>query len=293
MRDTTSHRIDEQDSSYRRGLVLGLTMAEVGILIIFILLLMLALGEWSREQENRARREKVLVAKTTLQSLRNSDEVAQEVAKAVGLGPNAAPDEILPLVRALQAIATTADGQSTLVRARDELAKLEDARQRLERAAGAAESTNGESIAKQLEQQSYELANKEGQLKRYEKQLSEAGFGKGERPCWVQPDGTIEYLYDVVLSSDGIKMREYQYPNRAPERSLLPMPEVNPAELLTPAEFLRRTEPLFTRSVADNCRFFVVVYDDTGPTEKELYKHLLETVEGHFYKRLDDGSAPF
>ena len=34
-----------------------------------------------------------------------------------------------------------------------------------------------------------------------------AGHGKGERPCWVQLDGTIDYLYDVVLTSRGIKMR--------------------------------------------------------------------------------------
>jgi hypothetical protein len=119
------------------------------------------------------------------------------------------------------------------------------------------------------------------------------GLGKGERPCWVKPDGSIEYLYDVVLGSDGIRMREYRHEGRVHERSLLPMPKVSPDEVLSIGEFLRRTEPLFRYSEAANCRYFVVVYDDTGPTEKERYKELLRAVEGHFYKRLERGAAPF
>ena len=64
-----------------------------------------------------------------------------------------------------------------------------------------------EALTRQLEQ-SHRIANQEGQLRRYEAQLKEKGLGGGERPCWVKPDGTIEYLYDVVLASNGIRMRE-------------------------------------------------------------------------------------
>jgi hypothetical protein len=71
------------------------------------------------------------------------------------------------------------------------------------------------------------------------------------------------------------------------------MPRIDPSEILIPPEFLRRTRPLFNHSLAANCRFFVVIYDGTGPTEKELFKQLLLTVEGHFYKRLDRGIPPF
>jgi len=119
------------------------------------------------------------------------------------------------------------------------------------------------------------------------------GQGKGERPCWVKPDGAIDYLYDVVLTSGGIRMREYALPHRLSERTKLPMPAVDFRETLTPSDFLRRTRPLFDRGLAENCRFFVVIFDATGFSEKLLYKGLLKTVEGHFYKRLDDGPAPF
>jgi hypothetical protein len=267
-----------------------LTMAEVGILIIFVLLLLLAFELWSRAVSSRGQ---VMVAETQLHALQTSDRQIRELADAVEAGANAAPDRIERLVRIVRAAAKTADGQSMLAAAQQELAKLEDVRMRLERVADSAEHTEGESVAGELERQSYELANKEGQLKRYEQQLAEAGFGKGERPCWVRPDGTIEYLYDVVLNSGGIKMREYVYPIRARERALLPMPEVSPTVLLSPPDFLKLTEPLFRQSIAENCRFFVVVYDGTASTEKELYKQLLRTVEGHFYKRLSRDPAPF
>lgn len=265
-------------------------MAEVGILIIFVLLLLLAFEQWSREAVGRTY---AMVERSRLQALETSDRLVTQLVEAVDAGPNPAPEEVERLVRVIQAAAKTPGGQSMLAAARDELAKLEDARRRLERIAEVAESSGSGSVADQLERQSYELANKEGQLKRYEQQLAEAGLGKGERPCWVRPDGKIEYLYDVVLTSDGIKMREYLYPTRAGERALLAMPDVNPATVLTPAEFLALTDPLFRHSVAENCRFFVVVYDDTAATEKELYKRLLRTVEGHFYKRLSSEPAPF
>jgi hypothetical protein len=155
-------------------------------------------------------------------------------------------------------------------------------------------STGGQmELAEQAERQSYRIANQDGQLQRYEQLLSAAGIGKGERPCWVKPDGTIEYLYDVVLENSGIRMREHLYPEREHERSLLPMPNVGPGEILSPAEFIRRTYPLYERSQQMNCRFFVVIFDATGPTEKAIYKNLLRTVEGHFYKYMDNGIPQF
>jgi hypothetical protein len=155
------------------------------------------------------------------------------------------------------------------------------------------EKGGSEELARKAEEQSYRIANQEGQLQLYEEKLKDAGLGKGERPCWVRPDGTIEYLYDVVLTSEGIRMREYTYPQREREREILPMPAVDPNEVLSPEEFLRRTQSLYEKSQEENCRYFVVIYDATGPVEKDLYKKLLQAVEGHFYKRLSSGPAPF
>jgi len=287
MDTSNSHHIGEQNTAYRRGMVLGLTMAEVGILIIFVLLLLIGFGEWLRQKQARAMEGHVVVEVEHLRALEEADSLLSLLREPLQAADNATADEIHRLIRSLQEVMATPEGQSTLQETRAALDQMRHIRDQIMKQTGA------EALAKQVEQQSYQIANKEGQLQHYESVLNEAGLGKGERPCWVKPDGTIEYLYDVVLTSNGIRMREYRYENRESERSLLPMPAVDPLEVLSPSEFLQRTEPLFKHSLATNCRFFVVVYDATGPTEKELYKQLLRTVEGHFYKRLDRGPAPF
>ena len=90
-------------------------------------------------------------------------------------------------------------------------------------------------------------------------------------------------------------MKEYAHPSRAAERALLPMPAADPTETLSEQEFLTRTYPLYQRSQADNCRFFVWIYDGTGAQEKTLYKRLRRTVEGNFYinRNREDAAPPF
>jgi hypothetical protein len=286
-------RIGEQNTAYRKGLVLGLTMAEVGIRIIFVLLLLIAVQELRRDQLAEHFRDKVPVDNTRLASLVESHGALNELAKALELPPTAPPEDFTKLVRVVTASAATAEGRSSLVEARQLLAEMRAATRQAEAIARDAKMSGAPELSRRLSAQSYRIANQDGQLKRYEQQLERAGQGKGERPCWVQPDGRIDYLYDVVLTSQGIRMREIPHDERAAERVLLPMPTVSSAEVLAPAEFLRRTQPLFNYSANANCRFFVVIYDGTAVHEKPLYKSLLQSVEGHFYKRLSDAAPPF
>lgn len=279
MRESRTHRIGEQNTAYRRGIVLGLTMAEVGILIIFVLLLLIAL----RERRLLGARS---VPTDRLAALEQAESTLSEIRSALGLH-EAASEEITRLVRSLAEIAATSEARSTLEKLRavqEELARIREA---------IGDHAAAEQLMAQVEQLTFRVSNQEGQLRRYEKQLKESGSGQGQRACWVKPDGTIEYLYEVVLASNGIRMREYVTPERAKERSTLPMPKVDPRETMQPDDFLRRTQPLYEHGRAANCRFLVVVYDATGPTEKERYKKLLTTVEGHFFKRLDNDAAPF
>jgi hypothetical protein len=287
MEPIKTHNIAEQNSSYRRGVVLGLTMAEVGILIIFTLLLLLGMNLVIDEKQRKSMEGKQLVNQDSLSTLIRSDSIFQEIKKTLEISDNPTVNEIQMLIRAIKEASSRPEGQSALKEMREALKELSKTKDEI------LKSGVDEEFLNRIEQQNFRIANQENLLKNYESKLAQLGQGQGERPCWVKPDGTIEYLYDVVLTSEGIKMREYKSENRARERALLPMPVVDSSEILTPGEFLRRTRPLFDYSSAENCRFFVVVYDATGPTEKELYKMLLRTVEGHFYKRIDRGPAPF
>jgi len=265
---------------------MGLTMAEVGILIIFVLLMLIGFTQWQSYEQARSYR---TINNERFQVLEKAELSLTQLKEALHMPPNSSVDEIQTLVRAVQESASHPEGQSALKEAHlafEEMNKIKN------------EIVNGggnPQLVEQTTQLSYRNANQEGQLQRYELRLNEAGLGKGERPCWVQPDGTIDYLYDVVLESNGIRMRERRYPEREEESSsLLPiMPIVDPQEVLSQSEFVRRTYPLYERSKQLNCRFFVVIYDGTGPTEKEIYKSLLRTVEGHFYKLLANGTPIF
>ncbi len=292
--DSKSHGIADENTAYRRGLVMGLTMAEVGLLIIFVLLLLLAFSEWLRQRESVLRQGAVVVPQDRMILLEGAERAIADVTAVLDMPPNALPKDVVRMVRAAQAIASKGAGETALAAVAAEMAALEGQRAQLQQTAARLEAgTSPEAIAMTVERLSEDLADKEGQLRRYESQLRTAGLGKGERPCWVKADGTIEYLYDVVLETSGIRMREISYPLRQDARAELPMPDINPNETLTDAEFLRRTKPLYAASVAKNCRFFVSVFDATGPSEKDLYKARLRAVEGHFYKRLNSGRADF
>ena len=65
----TSGQVAEQNASYRKGLVLGLTMAEVGILIIFVRLLLIAFEELRRDEVFRKFENKVAIEQSRADEL--------------------------------------------------------------------------------------------------------------------------------------------------------------------------------------------------------------------------------
>lgn len=282
-------RIGEQNEAYRKGLVLGLTMAEVGILLIFVLLLLLVFGEKRREMFTG----KEPVARSDLARLRAQEKTLQEIAKELGIEAEDASEHFVRLVRVVQQAVQHSSGKTALVEARSALDDIKRAKQEIHKIVTAGQKDGSNTVAERLESLVFDNANKEGQIRHLEGKLVAAGQGKDARPCWVQTDGSIDYLYDVVLTSTGIKMRERVFSHRERERQLIPAPTTDPREILSEGTFLERTRALFKYSQTKDCRFFVVVYDATGTHEKETYKNLLKAVEGHFYKKLDYGPAPF
>jgi hypothetical protein len=294
MSTSSDGRIGEQHAAYRKGLVLGLTMAEVGILIIFVLLLLIAFDHLRRDEVLAQFANKDAIERARLEQLLAAESSLTEIAETLGVPDAELPDDFVRLVRITAAAARSPGGEAALAEARALLAEMDRAVERVASAAARLEGGQGERVAAELESLSYRVENQEGLLTRYENQLARLGQGIGGRPCWVQPSGEIDFLYDVVLRSNGISMRERPNPHRARERARLPLPQVEPTEVLTSREFLRRTAPLYEHARKENCVFFVVVYDATEPHEKETFISLLRTVEGHFYKAFPPNAvAPF
>src|SRR5512138_662449 len=101
----TSGQVAEQNASYRKGLVLGLTMAEVGILIIFVLLLLIAFEELRRDEVMNQFANKEAVDKERLESLRESEALLQELAREMGNNGESIPDDFRQLMRVVTTMA--------------------------------------------------------------------------------------------------------------------------------------------------------------------------------------------
>src|SRR4051794_33209135 len=143
MSGVPSHRIPEQNEAYRKGLVLGLTMAEVGILIIFVLLLLLVVTDSQRIQIIQRSEGKVLVTPLELAQLNTARTTLQAIAQEMGTSIPDSSEDFIELVRVVHETMQQPATRSSLSQATSELEKIENARAELMRVAkeaGAGES---------------------------------------------------------------------------------------------------------------------------------------------------------
>ncbi len=328
--------------TFPRGLVLGLTMAEIAILIIFVLLLALA-ALLARESERRQDAERKLVRYERIETLLQDEalpedpvvlraalrerveehedadrwrELAREIETTspepsvqevveriqqseIGRMSPAEAEKLLAAHRAVE----TADAHADLEQAM-EAAGVEATPGELREMAAAmnAAARRGMSPAEvqeaiesrdelEAEAASAEPAVLAGQLgrareriERLEAQAAAQGRGTDHPSCWYDRDGTIAYLFDVALVARGFVVSLAQAPQHEAERELLPVGSVRTSRLLTEAQFLRQTLPVYEWSVERQCRFFVRAFDRVAADRKELYKRRMQVLESRFYK---------
>jgi hypothetical protein len=293
----------EQATSYRRGFVLGLTLAETVLLLTFVVLLLLVVGFARREklymdeQKKAAELAQALAEAAPIESLsglspRQIEAVVEIVREATLSGANW-DDEFLELVKTtvsrLSQDPSLADARKLL---ESERSALEARREEIEKILGNGDSEEAlDSLLAEKRQLAGDLERLQGRNRELADQLVRVG---GVLPsCWVE-GGKPVYVFDVVLESDGLRMRERTPHRLRPElKTLLGGAAVEAKQLLTPTEFLKITRPLFDHSVEEDCRFYVTVFDGTSAEEKDVYKRLMQTVEGHFYKLQSNEAPPF
>lgn len=290
-------QVASQGFGYRRGFVLGLTLAEAALLLVFVILLLMVAGF--------ERRDRVIASLGSLQSVlaesapadvdpvRYADEQLAALAELREAAQSAGhdwDDDFIELVRAIVESASAND----LVDASKALQDKQDQLDRMLEALGDVEGAEGMAqLLERLADSEARLSNQHGQLMALRDRLERSGQGGVLPSCWMTPEGRIDYLLDVVLASDGIRMRESFPESRRAERDRLPLPTISSGRTYSQGEFQALTKATYDWSVARECRFYVTIFDGTRDHEKERYKSLLTTVEGHFYKRLTNSAAPF
>ena len=262
--------IETRNKSYQRGLVLGFTMAEVVILIIFVLLvtfvaLLAVHGEKRKEAEQEYK-----------ESISKLQGQIKEFEKLIG------GEDIEKLLREMKRTKKHREdfernfGDKSLDNVKRELEEAKKYREKIQNAAEASGFSPKPDGVKDA-------------LISYGKLIS-AGKGTEVPSCWTREDGTVEYIYDINLTPTGLVVRETDLPHRVDERRTLPVENIILEQDISEKAFLLTTSHLFEFSQSKECRFFVRVFDSTGPTEKAVYKSRLKTVEARFYKFISSES---
>lgn len=299
--------MSEQKRAFPQGLVLGLTMAETAILIIFVLLLALTvlLG---RETDRRQAVEQEL---EQLEQLREIQLTLKQRDISVA--------EISELIETATIDQTDAEHWRELVRSLNDsvpdpspeaiISQLDDARSVCDELSQLLEDDNGETVSThRLEelvrnnQRWRDLVDNvgedpEAELERLNARIAElksklGGTGTDHPSCWYDEDSTVAYLFDVALTDEGFLLQPAHAPDHHEKRESLPLEDVAIGKNINPNQFLIQTRPVFQWSVDKGCRFFVRAFDLTAPEQKELYKTRMRTLESRFYKNASPSGPP-
>ena len=292
------NRASADNQSYRRGQVLGFTVAELFTLLLFLVLLILAAVEQHKKSADRAVQEKWNQVQKELEEAKKKAAVLAERDRRLRnyfRVPENFGDNFSDLV-------PSKSGQSDRQRqqALKEKAEAADEINRLFNGSTSSAENNGEraseydpkSLPGQVKSCIDEKQRLNGQVINVEKRYG--GAGTVFPPCWVTPNGGTEFVFDVDLlsSPDGgrLVIHDSQVPGHNDEKARL-FSDVQFNQPLTDSDFLDETRQFydFGTKQQPECRFFVRVNDLTAPQDKSTFKELLLTVEKNFYKAWGQG----
>lgn len=267
--------------SYRRGLVLGWSLAEVFLLILFALLFAFAaltiewnphalkLGAAKLEAElNAAQRTIESLHTENAKLIKENDELRKTLRN---------PDQFSDLFHKLSLCEAN---NSSMKRKLDSLTPLTTWMK-----SNNLTPDQVQTLAENAEKDKADAKQYHKEEKYCEAQRAKFGGGADYPPCWTTPgDQHPEYIFDISLTSGGIVVRQNHFADRANDEKTLPLGAISFGDSMSDEVFEQQTDALYAYSKAHDCRFFVRVLDDTKLNEKMTYKRRLRAVEAHFYK---------
>jgi Tfp pilus assembly protein PilV len=306
------------DRQFRRGVVLGLTFAEILLLLIFLLMLILGarlIGLHRALDQERAHRAATEHQMTALQPL------LAKLAAQQGAHFDITKEWVRLHDELAQAQASLADGRDLLSlmqqrrasepgRTPQQIAReIANEASLGRRFANDAHSLSPQLLAPQAVS-AYETDAAAGKLLfdkggKSSAALAEAAschtslstckaqnanltarLGGTLPPCWVDADGKTQYIFDAHLHEDGIWLVDNHVPGREADQAQLQISAFVFGAPMSVPTFVVAGQSLLDYSSHNDCRFYVRVFDETGAESKARYKELLQGVEGVFYKRL-------
>lgn len=282
---------------YRCGVVLGLTLAEVLVLLVFLLLLSMSALLLRRDREQAAMTERLgryavllqpvtealasrgIVTEDTdrlaslierggeADSLRSQLAEASRTLEAARLDRERQEGEMLRL----KEMAREATRVSKAAAERDVLAAI------LERVAALPSQPLAERLervvqkAAALDSATANLTGQNAQMRTELARLKGNG-GSGLPYCWALPDGRSQFMLKVEMQDTGVVVFDIT-PRARPADPAWPLLDgVARGRLMPMSEFIALTSPLQARSASERCHYAIQVVDGTGVTNKPGYK---------------------
>lgn len=305
---------DEREQ--RRGLILGLTLAEILLLLLFLLLLALAsqLQHWQSLAKAAETRFEVLSRSldqlkplqealmsggasgiTSVEQLIQRFQMLTELERQLSAQKqeNAKLLEQSSLVRSLdlsedklRALAATmrraaevdpSDPPATLNRAVEILARLGKSTEP-EQVRPLSEMLSQSDLSSKVS--SLEASNEK--LRREKDNLMIGGKGLSYPSCWINSAGQTEFIFDVTFLDSGVRVSDAT-PSRAQDPSWAMVSSFPRNSEISERSFLAATGKLASWSREQKCRFYTRNIDGTSATNKDRYKLLQRQVEQNFY----------
>jgi hypothetical protein len=296
--------INKDELSYRRGTIVGLTMAEAIIIFVFILLLLL--NHSQKLSDNKIDDLKKLNDRLEdiVENYKNKDALVEKVERIVQtLNSNSFDDAFKELVLIKEniqrltkenlALRNKVENEKISLANSEILGKItpENFNKALKIVEYLNKNEGKESFEKNLisientiEKQEREKTNLQGQLSYLQKKFSTVGRGTEKPACWATSDGRPEYIFSIAMESDGLKLHRNEISeNRKLEYAELPTKDIVLDTKINFVDFKSTTNNLYRWSNEKECRFFVKIFDLTKNDEKAVYKKNLRIIGEHFY----------
>lgn len=288
-------------SKYRRGTILGLTVAEIFILLLFLLMLVflvLSQEQRAREREQAQQLARLTEFRDTWEESLMGIETPEEIVTLRRLRDDIRNDTEISTETLLQRVEEARQQQAVAERERQAVA--EENRRLREQAVDRQDAIDEQTRQfEQLREQNLQLQR----LAEEQRILREKGQNP---PCWYEVvdngrGGTREkplYIFNIGVFDQHMLVRRLQAPDGGAfddseltyveEAEMLPLRHVRFGEPLTDAQLVEDLYPLF--ETADqagvrsySCMFFVRVWDQTSLFAKERWQRAHDRVlEGLF-----------
>jgi hypothetical protein len=299
----------------RRGLTLGLTLAEVLLLLLFLVLIALSWRVVSLQRDYQTAVEQITHVErinaelsSTLEGLQaiESDRanLAKAVAAAAKINPNDPAEVLTRAVEILKRLGS--DTRPDQVTALSEMLNDREKLKALDQAISLAIQINPKDPAEALTRAT-EILSRLGpdtkpddvmptgtinslktqldQVTSERNNLMHTGNGLTYPSCWRTAEGKTEFIFDITIRDDGMIVRDAT-PSRANDPAMQLVSGLARNEVVNESVFRKETTNIFNYSKGQNCRFYSIIRDQTGSTSKVRYKELLAVVEENFYKSL-------